>query len=160
MGPPLRMSDRLNIKGLSVAECIQLVEEVWASIPAEQESLEITEAQKEELDRRLETHRSSQERGVTWPSAGGHVGPPLRLSDRLNIKGLSVAERIQLVEEVWASIAAEQGALGITEAQREELDRRLESHRSSQKRGATWPSAGGHVGHSFQLIRRNGVFRT
>ena len=27
------------------------------------------------------------------------MGPPLRLSDRLNIKELSVAERIQLVEE-------------------------------------------------------------
>ena len=68
MGPPLRLSDRLNIKGLSVAERIQLVEEVWASIAAEQESLEITEAQREELGRRLETHRSSQERGVTWES--------------------------------------------------------------------------------------------
>ena len=95
-----------------------------------------------------------------WPSAGGHVGPPLQLSDRLNIKGLSVAERIQLVEEVWASIAAEQESLEITEAQKEELDRRLETHRSSQERGVTWPSAGGHVGHLLQLIRRNGGVRT
>jgi putative addiction module component (TIGR02574 family) len=47
-----------------------------------------------------------------------------QLSDRLNIEELSVAERIQLVEEVWASIAAEQESVGITEAQREELDRR------------------------------------
>ena len=63
-----------------------------------------------------------------------------QLSDRLNIEELSVAERIQLVEEVWASIAAEQESLGIIEAQKEELDRRLESHRSSQERGATWES--------------------
>ncbi len=63
-----------------------------------------------------------------------------QLSDRLNIEELSLAERIQLVEEVWASIAAEQESLEITEAQREELDRRLESHRSSQESGATWES--------------------
>ena len=63
-----------------------------------------------------------------------------QLSDRLNIEELSVAERIQLVKEVWASIAAEQESLGITEAQKEELDRRLESHRSSQEMGATWES--------------------
>ena len=68
-----------------------------------------------------------------------------QLSDRLNIEELSAAERIQLVEEVWASIAAEQESLEISEAQREELDRRLESHRSSQERGATWESIKGRL---------------
>ena len=68
-----------------------------------------------------------------------------QLSDRLNIEELSVAERIQLVEEVWASIAAEQESLEISETQREELDRRLESHRSSQERGATWESIKGRL---------------
>ena len=63
-----------------------------------------------------------------------------QLSDRLNIGELSIAERLQLVEEVWASIAAEQESLTISEAQREELDRRLESYRSSQETGATWES--------------------
>ena len=64
----------------------------------------------------------------------------IQLSDRLNIQELSLAERIQLVEEVWASIAAEQESLGITEAQKEDLDRRLESYRSSREAGATWES--------------------
>ena len=63
-----------------------------------------------------------------------------QLSDRLNIEELSIAERIQLVEEVWDSIAAEQESLEITEAQRQELDRRLESFRSSREGGSTWES--------------------
>lgn len=62
------MSDRLNIEELSIAERIQLVEEVWASIAAEQESLEITEAQRQELNRRLDSYRSSREGGSTWES--------------------------------------------------------------------------------------------
>jgi putative addiction module component (TIGR02574 family) len=62
------------------------------------------------------------------------------LSDRLNIGELSIAERLQLVEEVWASIAAEQESLAISEAQREELERRIESYGSSRERGVTWES--------------------
>jgi len=40
---------------------------------------------------------------------------------------LPLDERMQLGEYLWDSIAAEQGALPITEAQRAELDRRLEA---------------------------------
>ena len=41
---------------------------------------------------------------------------------------LSVSERIQLVEDIWDSIAALPEALTLTEAQRQELDRRLDDH--------------------------------
>jgi putative addiction module component (TIGR02574 family) len=41
---------------------------------------------------------------------------------------LSVAERIQLVEDLWDSIAAESDTLPLTEAQRREIDRRLAEH--------------------------------
>lgn len=38
---------------------------------------------------------------------------------------LSVEERLQLVEEIWDSIASTQEAMPLTQAQAEELDRRM-----------------------------------
>jgi putative addiction module component (TIGR02574 family) len=57
------------------------------------------------------------------------------LSDILK---LSVAERIQLVEDIWDSIAEEADALPLTDAQREELDRRLADQRESPGVGRPW----------------------
>jgi putative addiction module component (TIGR02574 family) len=54
------------------------------------------------------------------------------------IKKLSVAERILLVEEIWDSIAAEQETLLLTNGQREGLDRRIASYNESPGKGATW----------------------
>jgi putative addiction module component (TIGR02574 family) len=53
-------------------------------------------------------------------------------------KKLSIAERINLVEEIWDSIAEENGCFELTEAQKEELDRRLESFRDDPSQGRTW----------------------
>jgi putative addiction module component (TIGR02574 family) len=53
-------------------------------------------------------------------------------------KKLSIAERISLVEEIWDSIAQENGCFELSEAQRIELDRRLESFRANPSRGRTW----------------------
>lgn len=53
-------------------------------------------------------------------------------------KKLSIAERINLVEEIWDSIAEENGCFELSEAQKEELDRRLESFRADPSRGRTW----------------------
>ncbi len=54
------------------------------------------------------------------------------------IMKLSVAERIVLVEEIWDSIAAKQEPLELTEAQRRELDRRLDAYQASPNDGASW----------------------
>lgn len=51
---------------------------------------------------------------------------------------LSIAERIDLVEEIWDSIAEENGCFELSEAQKQELDRRLESFRANPSRGRTW----------------------
>jgi putative addiction module component (TIGR02574 family) len=48
----------------------------------------------------------------------------MRTSD-LDISGLSLAERIQLAEDLWDSVAAETGELPLSAAQTAELDRRL-----------------------------------
>jgi len=41
---------------------------------------------------------------------------------------LSVEQRLHLVEELWDSIAADQGALELTDAQRQALDKRLAAY--------------------------------
>jgi putative addiction module component (TIGR02574 family) len=40
---------------------------------------------------------------------------------------LSIPERIRLVEDLWDSIAEQEGALPLTPAQRAELDQRLDA---------------------------------
>ena len=51
---------------------------------------------------------------------------------------LSVAERIQLVEDIWDSIVQIPEAVPITDEQRAELDRRLESYRANPTEGISW----------------------
>ena len=55
-----------HVENLSVAERIMLVEQTWDSIVAEQESLEVTKAQRQELDHRLEVYQASPNRGANW----------------------------------------------------------------------------------------------
>ena len=55
-----------EIKKLSVAERIMIVEEIWDGIAADKESLEVTEAQRCELDSRLDTYHFSPEAGSSW----------------------------------------------------------------------------------------------
>lgn len=51
---------------------------------------------------------------------------------------LSVAERIQLVGDIWDSIATQPRSLPLTQAQRDELDRRLEDYRQHPEDGSSW----------------------
>ena len=44
-----------------------------------------------------------------------------------SILKLPIADRIRLVEDIWDSIAADQSALDLTEAQKSELDNRLDA---------------------------------
>lgn len=53
----------------------------------------------------------------------------------VKIQELGLEERLKLVEDIWDSIAAEQEALSLTEAQRQEFDRRLERYRIDGNRG-------------------------
>jgi putative addiction module component (TIGR02574 family) len=51
---------------LSVSERIQLVEDLWDSIVAVPESVQLTEAQKQELDRRLDAYHQNPDAGSPW----------------------------------------------------------------------------------------------
>ena len=53
-------------------------------------------------------------------------------------KKLSIPERILLVEEVWNSIVEDQEKLPLTNAQREELNERIEDYKSSPQKGCSW----------------------
>ncbi len=51
---------------------------------------------------------------------------------------LSVAERIQLVEDIWDSIATVPEAISLTEEQAAELERRLEAYQANPSEGIAW----------------------
>jgi len=53
--------------------------------------------------------------------------------------GLSVEERIQLVEAIWDSIADRPESLPVTGSQRAESDRRLVAHRKDPGVTRGWP---------------------
>ncbi len=61
------MSTELSeILQLSIAERIQLAEDIWDSIAAFPESVPLTDAQKQELDRRLQAYSQSPDEGISW----------------------------------------------------------------------------------------------
>jgi putative addiction module component (TIGR02574 family) len=51
---------------------------------------------------------------------------------------LTVAERIQLAEDIWDSVAAVPEAIPLTDAQKEELDRRLQAYAANPSEGISW----------------------
>lgn len=59
----------------------------------------------------------------------------ISVNDLLN---LNVKERLQLVEDLWDSIADIPEAVELTAAQREELDQRLEAYHREPGLGSPW----------------------
>ena len=56
----------------------------------------------------------------------------------LNIDSLSSEERLRLIEELWESLRESPEAIPLTDAQREELDRRLDDLERSGPEGIPW----------------------
>jgi len=48
-------------------------------------------------------------------------------------KNLSIADRIRLVEDIWDTMAEENEAFELTDAQKRELDKRLASVRNNPR---------------------------
>lgn len=65
---------------------------------------------------------------------------------RTDILNLSVSERIQLVEDIWDSIAQVPDAIELSEAQRVELDKRLDAYRRDPSQGSPWDVVRGRIG--------------
>jgi len=56
----------------------------------------------------------------------------------LGIERLGIEERLTLVEEIWDSIAADSAAIPLTQAQRDELDRRIAEHEAKPDDVVSW----------------------
>ncbi len=52
-----------------------------------------------------------------------------------NIRALPVDERIKLVEDIWDSIAEDRFVLQLTDAQKTELEQRLNAYESDKIKG-------------------------
>jgi len=55
-----------------------------------------------------------------------------------DIMEMSVSERILLVQDLWDSIAAAPESVRLSEAQRDELDSRLEGYHRNPEIGSAW----------------------
>jgi putative addiction module component (TIGR02574 family) len=54
------------------------------------------------------------------------------------VLSLSVAERIQLVEDIWDTIAEVPDEVSLTDSQKAEIDCRLDAYHRSPERGSPW----------------------
>ncbi|NCC62713.1 MAG: addiction module protein [Verrucomicrobiae bacterium] len=55
-----------------------------------------------------------------------------------NILELSVSERIQLVEDIWDSVAEAPESVPLTQNEKAELDRRLDAYHKDPNEGSPW----------------------
>jgi len=61
------MSTQISeILQLSIAERIQLAEDIWDSITAFPDAVPLTNEQKQELDRRLQAYAQNPDEGISW----------------------------------------------------------------------------------------------
>ncbi len=51
---------------------------------------------------------------------------------------LSISERLQIVEDIWDSIASDSKDLYISDELKRELDRRMEAYEKNPNAGITW----------------------
>jgi putative addiction module component (TIGR02574 family) len=78
--------------------------------------------------------------GLPLSEPGGTVLDMTKAVLRYEIRKLSLAERLELVEELWDSIAAECGhePFPLTAGQRADLERRLAKADADPASGAPW----------------------
>jgi putative addiction module component (TIGR02574 family) len=65
--------DLSSIKALSIPERILVVEEIWDTIAADQDSVPLATAQREELDRRLRALESGPTEGSSWDEVRSRI---------------------------------------------------------------------------------------
>ena len=73
MNQPINPNSLENIKKLSIAERILIVEDIWDSIISSEEDFPITDEQKRELDSRLEAYYKNPNEGKSWEEVKDNV---------------------------------------------------------------------------------------
>lgn len=71
------------------------------------------------------------------------------MSDLKQLRELPVAERIQLVEDLWDTITEEPENVRLTPAQTTELDRRLDRLEESPDEGVEWETLRSRIQNSL-----------
>ena len=56
----------------------------------------------------------------------------------LGIDQLSIEQRLSLVEEIWDSLGSQADGLPLSDAQRQDLARRIAAYEADPKAGSTW----------------------
>lgn len=69
--------------------------------------------------------------------------------DFAQLRRLSVEERLQLVQDLWDSIAEDTPDLPLSDEQRQELDHRLADYDRDPSRGIPWEEARGRLRARF-----------
>ena len=67
---------------------------------------------------------------------------------KFDISELSIAERIQLAEDLWDSILEQEEELPLSQAQQQELERRLENYEKNPTHGSSWEDVKKRLGFS------------
>ncbi|MEA5568092.1 addiction module protein [Anabaena sp. UHCC 0399] len=67
---------------------------------------------------------------------------------KVDISQLSVAERIQLAEDLWDSISEQAEYVTLSEVQKQELDRRLASYQNNPANSSSWEDVKKRLGFS------------
>lgn len=57
---------KLGIDRMTVAEKLSLIGDIWESVAKEVEPAPLTQAQREEVDRRLAAHQANPEAAIPW----------------------------------------------------------------------------------------------
>ena len=57
---------------------------------------------------------------------------------KANVLSLSIPERLQLVEDIWDTIAEVPEEVSLTDEQKVELDRRLDAYHLNPNEGSPW----------------------
>lgn len=65
-------------------------------------------------------------------------GNPMTATALAEIAQLSISERIQLAEDIRDTVAAAPDDIGLTEPQRDELERRLQAYRQNPQPVTSW----------------------
>ena len=69
---------------------------------------------------------------------GGKCQTPIMAKLEIDINKLSPEERLDLIEELWDSLSTDPGKIPLTEAQANELDRRLAEMDQDDSLGIPW----------------------
>jgi len=65
--------DMSKILQLPVPDRVKLVQSIWDSIAEIPEAVELTETQRQELDRRLEAYERNPDAGSPWPEVRARI---------------------------------------------------------------------------------------